>query len=446
MKQFFQNIFLKMGVMLILTLLLLIPASMVEQLIEERMYRHEEAVSEVSSKHAGGQELTGPVLSIPYAIPNTRHDGRTDRVTWERGVLQILPETLNINGAITPKKRKRGIFEVAVYGTELDVKGTFSKVDFEAQGLKQEYMSFDKAYITVGVSDLKGLVEHARIEFDGKKYRLEPGVISQDVVNSGLHARCNLDSAFRDVEFDFTLKLNGSSYLRFAPIGRETNVMLTSTWKDPSFNGNTLPFKRKVSDDGFTAEWKALDLNRNYPQSWKGKKYNINPSLFGVDLILGVDVYQKSMRVAKYALLFIVLTFLVFFFVEVTKRILIHPIQYILVGLALVLFYVLMLAFSEQITFNLAYLLAAVMTVALICLYAKTIFTSWSVALLTASILGILYGFIFIIIQLQDYALLFGSLGVFAVLAVTMFFSRKIDWFEVADKPDSPEPPSVMNE
>jgi inner membrane protein len=174
----------------------------------------------------------------------------------------------------------------------------------------------------------------------------------------------------------------------------------------------------------------VLNLNRNYPQEWTGQRY-VGSSSFGVDMKMPVDVYQKSMRVAKYAMLFIVLTFLVFFFVEILNKILIHPIQYILVGIALILFYVLMLAFSEQIYFDYAYLLAASMTIGLIYFYARAILRSRNLGMLTAAILAILYVFIFVLIQMQDYALLFGSIGVFLILGVTMYFSRKVDWFEL---------------
>ena len=258
-----------------------------------------------------------------------------------------------------------------------------------------------------------------------------PGLISNDIVSSGLHINYPLDSIPENMSFDFDISLNGSEQLMFAPIGKITNVNLNSPWKEPSFDGVFLPKKRTIGENGFTANWKVLHLNRNYPQSWVGTKHHVNNSSFGVNLRLPVDVYQKSMRVAKYAILFIVLTYLVFFFVEILNHILIHPIQYILVGIALVLFYILMLAFSEQMNFDLAYILAALMTIGLVFLYCRSILKSWALSLMTASILLILYGFIFIIIQMQDFALLFGSLGVFLILAVTMYFSRKVDWFDL---------------
>jgi inner membrane protein len=438
MKQAFENIFVKMGVILLLIIILLIPAIMVQSLIEERQDRHEEAVDEVSAKHAEGQTVIGPVLTIPYAIPH-KPDEPDLPIRIERGVFHILPESLKIDGDMLPKKRKRGIFEVAVYESQLHYEGDFANIDLVSSGLKEDYLALDKAYITLGISDLKGVLEQVKVDFNGKNYVCEPGVKSSDVISTGLHINCPIDSLNESLKFSYDLDLNGSQYLNFVPIGKETVVELSSTWKDPSFDGNFIPVNRTVTDSGFAAEWKILNLNRNYPQSWKGSKHHISHSQFGVDLDLGVDVYQKSMRVAKYAMLFIVLTYLVFFFVEIINKILIHPIQYILVGIALVLFYVLMLAFSEQIAFDYAYLLAAGMTIGLIFIYAKSILKTWGMALMTSSILTILYGFIFIIIQLQDLALLFGSLGVFLILGVTMYFSRKINWFEVGDTTSNTE-------
>lgn len=433
MKKAFKNIFVKMGVIFGLILILIIPSEMVQSLISERMYRHEEAVAEVSSKHAEQQSVIGPILHIPYKIAEPEPDKKGNPIYKQKGIFHVLPEHLTIEGEIMPEERRRGIFTVAVFGSEMKIDGTFENVDFAAAGLREEDLELDKATLSIGITDLKGLTKQVRVNVNGKEVVCNPGLTNRDVFSSGVHFAYPIDSINGKLNFNFDLNLNGSEYLGFAPIGKETTVRLKSKWENPSFDGAFLPISRDVSEDGFEAEWKVLNLNRNYPQSWRGNKYSINNSGFGVALMLGMDVYQKSTRVAKYSMLFVVLTFLVFFFVEVINKILIHPIQYILVGVALVLFYVLMLSFGEQIVFDWAYLLAAAMTVSLIMLYSKTILKSWGMAMMTGAILAIMYGFIFIIIQLQDYALLFGSLGVFAILAVTMYFSRKIDWFAIEE-------------
>ncbi len=421
-----------MGMIAILILLLLIPAYMVQNLIHERAQRQTEAVNEVSSKHAGEQSFTGPILTIPYVSKRQvkKPDGTYDEVI-NKHYYHILPENLEINGIVTPETRKRGIFEVVVYGSDLQVSGHFDDYKFDNFNLDMNNLELDKAFITIGISDLKGVRDQVKININDSTVMFNPGVLNSDIVSSGLHIRYPMTEIPNKIDFSFDLSLNGSANVMFTPIGKITEVDIRSSWSEPSFNGSFLPKNRKITKEGFTANWKILHLNRNYPQTWVGSENSVYDSKFGVDLRLPVDVYQKSMRVAKYAILFIVLTYLVFFFVEILNRVLIHPIQYILVGIALILFYILMLAFSEQMYFDTAYILAAIMTISLIFLYCRSILKSWGLAAMTASILTILYGFIFIIIQMQDYALLFGSLGIFLILAVTMYFSRKVDWFSI---------------
>jgi inner membrane protein len=228
--------------------------------------------------------------------------------------------------------------------------------------------------------------------------------------------------------------------LYFTPVGKVTDVRLSSAWPNPSFNGAFLPDRRRVGDTGFTANWNVLHLNRNYPQLWTSNKYDISGSAFGIDLLLPVDSYQKTYRSIHYAILFIGFTFLVFFFIEVLNKIFIHPMQYLLVGVALIVFYTLLLAISEHLHFNLAFILSALATLFLIGGYVRAILRSARLTMLISGILTILYAFIFVIIQLQDYALLIGSIGIFIILALVMYFSRKIDWYHLnlQDKKQAP--------
>jgi inner membrane protein len=226
-----------------------------------------------------------------------------------------------------------------------------------------------------------------------------------------------------------TIKFNGSSHLRFVPLGRATDVTLKSTWVTPSFDGAFLPDLRNISNDGFDAHWNVINLNRPYPQQFLGTMSGISDSAFGLTLMLPVDQYQKSLRAAKYAVLFITLTFVVFFFMQIINKVKIHPVQYVLVGLALCMFYTLLISLSEQIHFGWAYLIAASAIVLLISIYAQGTFKSIKLTLFLSSILVVLYGFIFSIIQLQDFALLVGSIGLFLALATVMIITRKIDWY-----------------
>ena len=204
---------------------------------------------------------------------------------------------------------------------------------------------------------------------------------------------------------------------------------MTSSWKDPSFTGSFLPKERKIGSDGFKASWEILHFNRNYPQSWTTANYKIDESKFGVNLLVAADHYQKSLRTSKYAILIITLSFLMFFLIEVTQKLKIHAFQYILIGLALLIFYTLLLSISEHLGFNLAYWISCLSVIGLISFYSSTVLSNKRLSYLLAGSLSMIYGFIFIIIQIETYALLVGSIGLFFILALTMYFTRKISWY-----------------
>ena len=207
-------------------------------------------------------------------------------------------------------------------------------------------------------------------------------------------------------------------------------MQLKSTWKDPSFGGQYAPDHREVQDSGFIAEWGITNLNRNYPQQWANRNYNTELSAFGVDLMIGVDQYQKSFRATHYALLVIALTFMTFFFVEVSRKVRIHPLQYILVGLALALFYSLLISITEHLGFQVAYGISAVMVVGLVGYYSRFVFKSSRFAIYIASGIAIIYGFLYATLGSQEYALLMGSLGLFIILAVVMIATRRLPMFQ----------------
>jgi inner membrane protein len=212
-------------------------------------------------------------------------------------------------------------------------------------------------------------------------------------------------------------------------VGKQTDIELNSDWPDPSFEGSFLPNIRNINEAGFSANWKVLNLNRSYPQQWIGNKYSIDESSFGVKLLLPVDHYQKSLRSVKYAIMFIALTFLIFFFTEILNKKRIHPIQYLLVGLGLSIFYTLLVSLSEQISFNLAYLIASLSIIFLITAYSYSMLKNIKLTAIVAFVLIVLYVFLFTVIQLQDYSLLLGSVGLFLALATVMYLSRKVDWY-----------------
>jgi inner membrane protein len=293
----------------------------------------------------------------------------------------------------------------------------------------------DQAFLTIGITDLRGIEDDIILNWNNQKLKVQPGSKIADIIDSGI--TIDLPNLNEDEEkifaFHFTLNLQGSQSLEFIPVGNTTEVHLTSNWNSPRFDGNFLPDTRDVSETGFFADWKILQLNRNIPQSWISgqQKDNMSTTAFGVDLLIALDDYQKTMRSAKYAVMTIALTFLIFFIVEILNSRKIHPFQYTLVGLALSLFYVLLISISEHTNFNIAYSISTVAIVSMISLYSMSVFKTKKFTLILTSTLISIYGFLFITLQLEDYALLMGSIGLTLILAATMYFTRKINWYNL---------------
>ncbi len=432
-----NNIYFKVGTIVIIALLLIIPTSMIRGLIYEREQTKNQAITEVGSKWGGQQTISGPFISIPYNKYVKEYSAKDskEKVVVIREFIHILPNELSIDGMMDPEQRNRGIYDIVVYNSKLKVKGKFAQVNFAELDIPIGDIQFDKARLVVGIDDLRGIEQQVDLNWNEKRYAFNPGVASNDIVSSGINTLVNFSSTDSSTyTFSFSLDLKGSQLLYFTPVGKVTDIKVSSAWTNPSFNGAFLPDQREVSDKGFTANWNVLHLNRNYPQIWTGDKNNIAESAFGIDLLLPVDNYQKSHRSIRYAILFIAFTFLVFFFIEVLNKVFIHPIQYILVGIALVVFYTLLLSFSEHLNYNVAFVTSALATLLLIAGYVKAILKSTQLTALISGILLVLYTFIFVIIQLQDFALLIGSIGIFIILCLVMYFSRKIDWYNLGTK------------
>lgn len=435
-----QSISIRLITIGIIILLLLIPVSMVEHLIIEREARQEEAIQEVSSKWGEQQTIRGLVLNVPYKTYAKVYEGeKTDKfkLVESREYAHFLPEVLNISGDISPEIRYRGLYEVIVYNSKINLKGNFISPSFAEWKIDNANILWEQATLSLGLSDLRSIQENISVKWNDQQLFFNPGVESNDVIENGISTRLALDhsdSIPKKYDFSLALNFNGSSSLNFIPLGKSTKVNIKSKWKNPSFDGAFLPDEREINEEGFSASWDVLHLNRSYPQSFKGAVGGIDESSFGVNLIVPVDEYQKSMRSAKYAVMFITLTFLIFFFVQILNGVKIHPIQYIIVGLALCVFYTLLIALSEHIAFKFSYLIASVSIISLITLYAKSIFDNKKLTRLIFLILTALYIFIYSIIQMEDYALLMGSIGLFIVLVTIMHLSRKIDWYAVKTK------------
>jgi inner membrane protein len=449
-----SSVMLKLITIGILILLLMIPASMLQSLVNERQSTRDVAVDEITSKWGSNQTIGGAVITIPYTVIQEDEKGKKSTVIE---YAHFLPENLNITGTLTPEKRQRGIYVVMLYNAQLQMKGFFKKPNTDLLKIPKERFMFSEAFISIGLTDMKGIKKAIRLKINGKDLELNPGIESNDLFASGVSSLINLED--ETINFEAQINLNGSKRIDFLPFGKSTKVTIESSWGTPSFVGASLPDDRQVSDKGFKAIWNELHLNRNYPQQGTGnfvgiaannsENYDQNravvaypdgvaaapnvvgelESSFGVKLLLPVDEYQKTMRSTKYNLMFIVITFIAFFFVEILNRKRLHPIQYLLVGFAICLFYVLLLAISEHLSFNWAYLIGCITILTLIIFYTQSVFKNIRITLIFNGILALLYGFFYSLLQLEDYSLLLGSVGLLIILAVVMYLTRNIDWY-----------------
>lgn len=419
-------------------MLLLIPVVFIRSLIEDREALRQQTINEVSSQWATGQLVYGPILTIPLQKKVIENE----KVTVIYDQAHLLPSQLMVEGQVMPRTLQRGIYEVVVYDSRLSFSGTFTGVEQYLASLKDYEAIPEEAFLTIHISDLRGVKENVTLTWNDQPQTVEPGSDIPLLASSGITIKNILrEEGSPGGTFSFDLQLQGSQHLEFIPLGKETTVHLSSDWQAPGFSGAFLPKEREVTDQGFTAQWKVLELNRNYPQQWIGARYlpEVQSSSFGVDLLLPIDDYQKSMRSAKYALLAISLTFLTFFLVEIFNQSRLHPFQYILIGLALTLFYILLVSLSEHFPFSLAYLMASVAIIGMIGLYARAILRNIRQTLILVVILCATYLFVFVTLQVRDYALIIGSVGLTAILAFTMYITRNIDWYAVSVSPAETE-------
>ncbi len=421
-----QQIFIKGLIIGALILLMMIPTMMVSDIIFERESRQKEVVDEVSSKWASTQKLSAPFLVVPYS--ETLVDDKGKPVIKKSKVL-LFANDLDVKGDIFPEKRKRSIYTVLLYKTKLNFSGVFKPV--LPEGINVSNLNFQEAILCFSFSDFKGIEEEISIAFNAQKYVMNPGLPVNHFGSIGLSVPVKIEanSMAAGIPFSMDIKLKGSGQLNFIPLAGNSKFVLKSPWPDPSFVGNLLPMERTVKNDGFIAEWKFNRANLPFNLVVKENDLNDVNMTFGVSLLQPADQYAKTTRSIKYAILFIGLTFSFFFIIELLQKKYFHPVQYVLVGLALVIFYSLLLSFSEYILFVYAYLIAALSIILLITIYVKSHFKSWKTAGIFFGLLTCLYSFIYVLIMLEDTALLVGSIGLFVILALAMYVSKSINWY-----------------
>lgn len=418
-----DRLLLKLLIIGLLSLLLLIPQQFIMKLISERYETSSEAEREVSQLWSKPQRITGPVIRIPAKSSNDND-------------VYLLPEMLQIKGNVKTETRHRSIFDVTVYTADLDINGNFIMPNLSA--FADSVYDISKAEILIALNDFRGLTENITIKLDDKNYAMKSN--KDEEMGSVLCCRIPL-SIMQDgqqVNYSVKLPIKGSESLMFLPLGNSTEVQLTSDCTSPSFQGNFLPLTQTVSAQGFTATWKILSINRDFSQmvtrwnkSGNGPRcVNMSENEFGVTMKVPVLQYQQTTRSVKYAYLFIFLIFATVFFVEYRRQTPIHPVQYLLIGIALLVFYTLLLSFSEHIPFLWSYLIAMLMTIVLITGYLAGILKIRKTAIMIGLMLLSLYVFMYVLLQLETYTLLVGSIGIFIILAALMYASQKVKWYK----------------
>ena len=423
-KKWQYSLTLKIILLTVGGLFLLVPLEMIKSIIRERQQNSEKVRQEIALQWAGRQNVTGPVLNIPVKIiPGN------DKTSPYKILYHIMPEALDISGDVSTEKRHRSIYEAVVYNSKMTLKGEFHIPEINPE--QESEILWKEAYFTLGISDNRGIKGVVALKAANTSVEAVPGLRDNEVFATGISFPFPLSDSENSIPFELDLALSGSEDLSFSPAGKTTNVSLTSPWPSPGFNGSFLPSNRTIDETGFRANWQITNLNRNFPQSWDGNEFKPANDSFGVEFVLQADHYQKSLRSAKYGILFIALTFLALLFAEMSAGENLHILSYLLVSLALVLFFSLLNALSEHTGFNLAYLIASASTISLVVTFLLKLVNKRKSVVLIAGMLVFLYVFTFILLTLNDYAYLAGNIGLFVLLAVAMGLSLKLKAFKV---------------
>lgn len=417
---FFQTTTAKMIMVGILTLVLIIPLALVQELIVERSQRQKEVITETTAKWGNSVYFYGPILKVPYKDP----------MSGANNYAYFFPETLNNKTEVTMvKPLERSIYKSNVFTTKMQFDGNYTNPNFASKGIPAENIYWNRAKILIRTTNLKSLKDEVKMKI-GKQNLAFESVASgtNDSIESLETNYFDFQSLQNDTKFNFTISFNGSKQVKMVPIGKTTDAKMTSNWNSPNFNGNFSPISREITDNGFEVNWKILHFNRPFAQSYFDILPDLGKYAFAVDFITPVDEYQQNERASKYGFLVIGLTFLIFFLIQSISKINIHIFQYSMIGIALIMFYTLLISITEHSSFSFAYLIAGASVIIMISLYSISILKDKKFPMFIGASLSVLYTFIYVIIQLEDYALLVGSIGLFFILAAVMYFSRKIEW------------------
>ncbi|WP_025122077.1 MULTISPECIES: cell envelope integrity protein CreD [unclassified Serratia (in: enterobacteria)] len=428
-------LFWKITTLLGLMILMMIPVGQLMDVVQERSGYRQSVVGQVSESTSRAQRILGPLIVIPYTLREEKKNEKGEiSIEINRYQRFVLPESLVVNGKPNVEVRKLGIYQTQVYQGPLDFQVKFAQPDLD--DLQHSNITVGQPFLVVSLSDSRGIKSISALNGIQQQAKFEPGTLVNGL-SQGIHAPLALASLQKEgLTADFTLNLAGTSSLSLVPVGRSSELLLQSNWPHPNFLGNFLPDERKVTDRGFSARWRSTWFANNINSAFmydNGIMEEEKLPTFTTSLIEPVDHYQLTERAVKYAVLFLGLTFMAFFLFETLTGLRVHPIQYLLVGAALVLFYLILLAFSEHLGFDVAYLLASVACSGLIAFYLSAVLRGIKRGMLFAASLLLLYGILYMLLQSEDNALVLGSVLLFGILAGIMLLTRKLDWYQVAD-------------
>jgi inner membrane protein len=437
-----------------LMLMLLIPIRLISGLVRERKAQQADVLREVADSDSGRQRIVGPLLTIPYRVRSVVHEdtyvsvnGVTTTVPHDKDVftdhaVTLLPTSLTVDTQVTTETLYRGLHRALTFTADARLVGTFDINLAELAG--DASVTVGEPFLSVGISDVRGIRNTPRVDWEGKTLTFEPDS-KLSLYATGIHAPIPGFDGKRAATYHFALPLQllGTDALEFVPVGKDTRVKIASKWPHPSFYGRSLPTHRDVKEDGFTADWQTswfnTNLNRAVQEAIDGAKLLPTDHDFGVRFIQPVDEYQQTERALKYAILFVLLTFTGFFLFEILKNLQIHPMQYALVGAALAMFYLLLIALSEHIAFATAYLLSSLACVALNTFYLAHVLQHWRRGVAFGALLGMLNATLYALLQSEDNALLLGALLLFGALAAVMVLTRRLDWYQLRATAPVPE-------
>ncbi len=441
-----RSIGVKLIVVCFLALVMTIPAFFVWSLIDDRSHRADEVVNEVSAMVGGPQTFVGPVLAVPYAVPPILNS------PGKHGVYIVFPARAEAKVVTQTEERHRSLFKVPVYRSDIAFNASFDLAGVPANAPENAVLDWSHAELLVGAADARGAQSDIVLEAGGKSFTLGPAVAlptapvsweqqgDKELTFFGTSAA---SLAHPDARFDVTakLKFSGAQRLSFFASGKTTMLAMKGDWPHPSFNGTFLPASQNITSSGFEADWSIPFIARGVQGEGTAEVLRrLGATAMGVSFIEVADPYQSVTRALKYAVLFIGLVFLSYFLFEVTTGKRIHPAQYILIGVAQVIFYLLLLSIAERIGFDWAFVIAAVATVGLISSYAGWILASRNYGFRALGAFSLLYALIYLLLRLEDQALLLGALASFAAISAVMYFTRHMDWYGSTAVPPPPAP------